>query len=320
MSNPFITVAITCFNAEDSIERAIRSALNQGYPYFEALVVDDCSEDGSVQIVEGMCAKDNRLRLVRHQNNTGPGGARATLLREARGELIAFFDDDDESMPDRLSVQFARIFSYEQEAGQKTIACYASGKRVYPNGYTLEIEAIGSRPDVPVGEAVADYLLFYGKHDGVFYGAGTPTCALMARRDVLLSVGGFDPAFRRVEDVDLAVRLARAGCHFIGCPERLYIQYATQAPDKSALRNYEAELSLLEKNRGYLETKGRYGYARNWLLFRYFHFAGKKLKAVAVLIYALIQNPVLVSRHLLETGPKRFLHERKMRAEVELER
>ncbi len=311
-SQPLITVGICCYNAADTIERAIGSALAQTWPNLEVLVVDDASKDDSVDRVAALAERYSNLRLVRHATNQGPGQARQTLLDNAAGEFLAFFDDDDESLPERLAVQYARIVSYERETGAELVACYASGERIYDNGYCKPLIAIGSRPQVPHGPAVADYVLFYDKRPGFFYGSGTPSCALMARRSTLLAVGGFDGSLRRVEDLDLAIRLARAGAHFVGCPERLYRQHATQAPDKSPEMNLQAAQQIVDKHADYLRSVSRYGYARNWPRLRYYHFRGEYGQFAMTLLGLLCRAPVKTLSHLLQTGPRRLRHERRM--------
>ena len=304
-----ITVGITCFNAEDTIERAIRSALVQDWPSLEIIVVDDCSTDPSAEIVQRIAESEGRVRLVRHGENLGPGGARQTLLENARGEYLAFFDDDDVSAPERVTVQYKRL----EESGGGVAACYASGVRIYENGYRLKIEAIGSKPRIPTGEETADHLLFNGRVRGAFYGAGTPACALMAGVETMKEAGGFDPAFRRVEDADFAVRLGLMGGRFVGCPEKLYTQYATTAPDKSAGMNYQAELQLLEKHRDYLEKKRRYDFARRWFTIRFHHFNGDRRRAMSSTLGCLLRHPVLTARQMLTTVPARMAHERRMK-------
>jgi len=95
---PLITVGIACFNAEDTIARAVESARAQDWPHLEIIVVDDGSSDRSVDTVAKIAAGDARVRLIRHEKNLGPGGTRQTILDQARGEFLAFFDDDDEDV------------------------------------------------------------------------------------------------------------------------------------------------------------------------------------------------------------------------------
>lgn len=276
-------------------------------------MVDDCSADGSVAAVNAAITGSDRLRLVRHERNRGAGAARNTLLANAKGEFVAFFDDDDESRADRVSLQLERIIQYEVDHSARHVACFSSGERLYSNGYRKTIDAIGSRRTEPYGEAVADYLLYFRRLPEFFYGAGVPTNALMARRSTFLELGGFDASLRRVEDVDFAVRLALAGGHFIGIPERVLLQHATEGAEKSPLRNLEAEQVLVDKYRDYLVSKRRYYYARHWPLLRFWHFTGNYPRLALELLGLLLRNPVAVLGHILATGPARLFHERRMR-------
>ncbi len=313
VNNPLITVGLTCYNAEKTIERALRSALSQDWANFEVIVVDDFSSDASWVIIGSIAEADLRVKAVRHSTNGGAAAARNTILKNASGEFIAFFDDDDESLPDRLRIQYERLRVYEEVHGETLVACYASGIRRYNNGYELEMHAIGSQSKVPVGFDVPDYLLFNGRRSGIFYGAGTPTCALMARRSTFQSIGGFDEQFRRVEDVDFAIRLALTGGHFIGAPQHLFVQYATVASDKTPGKNLHAELQLIEKNAEYLKKRNRYKYAKQWFKIRYFHFSGERLRFSLALLIFLIRYPLNGFIHLIRSVPNRWLHERKMR-------
>ncbi|MDO8264189.1 MAG: glycosyltransferase family A protein [Gallionella sp.] len=306
---PRITIGITCFNAASTIERAIASAAAQDWPSVEILVVDDCSTDNSGSVVREALAPIVDARLIEHTENLGPAAARNTLLEAASGDFIAFFDDDDVSAPSRLTVQIRAILDYEAKAATTLVLCFASGEREYPNNYRLQADAIGSRPRPPVGHEVIDYLLFNERHPSVFYGAGTPTCALMARTELLRAVGGFDPSLRRVEDVDLAIRLALKGAHFIGCPERLYIQYATVAADKTADRNLAAELSVVEKYREYLKHRGLYDYARGWFIFRQKYFTRRYGAALMQIAWVFLGHPLRTTRHLFRSAPARLRHE-----------
>ena len=314
MKAPCVTIGLACYNAADTIRRALDSALAQDWPNIEVIVVDDASSDNSAAIVEVAIADEPPARLIRHETNSGTAGVRNTILDKARGDFIAFFDDDDESLPNRITSQIGRLEAYEQQTGAELIACYASGIRRYSSGYVKELPAIGSRGcDAPFGPAVAEFLLFYRHRPGWFYGVGTPTCALLARRSTLIAVGGFDTRLRRVEDTDFAIRLALAGGHFIGTKEKLFIQYATTAADKSPEKNLEAEQFLAIKNRDYLMSIGRYYYALHWPKLRYWHFRRRYGRFLLELLGLVLHHPLTVASHLLDTGPKRLFHERKVR-------
>lgn len=307
-----VTIGIACFNAADTIHRALESAFLQDWPDVEVVIVDDCSSDDSAAVVEQCIRGRPNARLVRHAANAGPGAARNTVLSQATGEFVAFFDDDDRSLATRVRVQVRRIIDYEQVHGTRQLACFASGRRRYPNGYELPMPAIGSRPLVPGGPMVADYLLFNQREPGFFYGAGTPTCALLARRSTFAALGGFDPRFRRVEDADFAIRLALAGGQFIGCDDELFTQHATVAPDKAPNVNNMAELQLIEKHADYLRSRGRYRYARQWFNIRHLHFTGQRWRFLGALLLFLMQFPVSGTRHFIRSASTRRTHEQQM--------
>jgi len=311
---PLVTIGVTCFNAEDTISRAVASALSQDWLNVEVLIVDDHSSDGSVPAVNETILGKRKARLLRHERNIGPAGARNTIIREARGEFIAFIDDDDESLPGRISAQVNRILTYKAQTGASLVACYVSGECRYSNGYIKPLPAIGSvGSDVPNGPPLAGYLLINDRNPDWFYGAGVPACALMARRETFAAVNGFDESLRRVEDSDFAVRLALRGGHFVGTTDKGLIQYSTAAADKSPEKNLEAEQKLVEKNAQYLQSIGRYYYAHHWPKLRYWHFRRRYDFFALELLGLLTRNPAAVLGHLFQTGPSRLLHEWRMR-------
>jgi len=308
-----VTIAITCYNAVETLERALRSAQRQSWPNLEILVVDDCSSDGSPELVENLIADDPRVRLIRREENGGASAARNTLIEVATGEFIVFFDDDDESHPERVSRQLAVLRAFESNHPGAPAACYAGGERLYPNGYIKALPAIGSKGRPLHGVDVANYLLFFARPDGLFFGSGTPTCALLVRRSVLVQLGGFDVLLRRVEDIDLAIRLALVGGYFLGTSECLFRQYSTKGPDKSPEANLNAEIKLAKKYQQYLNSIGCYHYATRWPNLRYLHFKHRYAAFLLEFMKIFVRYPVKSLRHILTTGPRRLRHERRMR-------
>jgi glycosyltransferase involved in cell wall biosynthesis len=316
-SLPLVTIGITCYNAADSIQRAISSALAQNYANFEVLIVDDASTDESCNVIKELISTRENSRLIQREKNGGPAAARNMILKDANGEFVAFFDDDDESYPERIAEQLKTITDYERLHGAQFVMCYASGERMYANGYKKELAAIGSQgEEVPNGPALADYLLFYKRKSHWFYGSGTPSCSLMARKGVLSGVGGFDENLKRVEDVDLAIRLALMGTHFIGTKRPLFRQYSTVANDKSFEKNLQSEIAIAQNNKDYLLSINRFYYAMHWPKLRYHHFQRNYAAFLYELIFLLIRYPHAVTSHLLSTGPKRILHEAQMNIKI----
>lgn len=98
-----ISVVIPLYNKEMQIAHTLQSVLNQTFQDFEVVIVDDGSTDGSVAEVEKFC--DSRIRLI-HQVNAGVSAARNRGIEEAKGDLIAFLDADDEWKPEYLATQY----------------------------------------------------------------------------------------------------------------------------------------------------------------------------------------------------------------------
>lgn len=309
---PLISIGLTCYNASDTIARAIASATNQDWPNLEIVVVDDGSADHSLDIVSSMARSDKRIRVFSHGANRGCAAARNTIVKEARGDFLAFFDDDDASYPARIWRQYEDIVAYEKTTGAQFVACYASGVRHYPNGYQMPIQAIGSRPVVPVGTVLADYLLAFVRPQGVFFGGGTPTCSLMARVATFAAVGSFDVAMRRQEDADFAVRLGMLGGHFMGTHEPLFIQYASAGSEKGAKTEHDSLVHLLTKNRAYLEERGLYRYMLGWAEVRYRHFKQEPMKAFTALLKLGLCFPSRTVRHFAVSALNRYRHERRI--------
>jgi glycosyltransferase involved in cell wall biosynthesis len=307
-----ITIGICCYKSADTVGRAIDSALRQDYPDFEIILVDDGSGDDTADAIRAKIKEHPKARLIVHEKNKRFPGALNTVIKNATGSFIAIFDDDDESAPNRLSVQHKTIIDYEQKTGAKLVACWASGVRRYPNGYEVKLYGIGSRENPPVGMEAADFLLSYVKKPGVFYGTGTPSCSLMTRKSTYDVVGPYDETMMRSEDSDFAIRLGKRGGHFIGTKEELVIQYSTGGAEKRPEVNYESYKTLMEKHADYLNSVGRFDYSMLWNKLRLYHFSKQHVSAAFVLIELFIKFPALTWKHFWSTAPKRIVHEFKM--------
>lgn len=102
-----ISIIMAAYNAEKTIEQAIDSVLNQTYPNFELLVVNDCSKDRTVELVRSIVAKDSRVCLISNVKNSGVSYTRKHGLEEAKGSWIAILDSDDAWAPEKLEKQIA---------------------------------------------------------------------------------------------------------------------------------------------------------------------------------------------------------------------
>ena len=100
---------ITTYNRAELLPRAVNSVLAQTFKDYEIIIVDDCSSDGTREVIQEFA--DSRIRSFRHEANLGLSATRNTGIANARGKYIAFLDDDDECTPNRLADQVAILDS-----------------------------------------------------------------------------------------------------------------------------------------------------------------------------------------------------------------
>ncbi len=104
MTVPLVSVLITVYNRERFLAAAVDSVLAQTMQDFEAIIVDDGSTDGSVEIARNYAARDNRIRFFRNEKNLGdyPNRNRAASL--ATGKFLKYLDSDDILYPHSLTI------------------------------------------------------------------------------------------------------------------------------------------------------------------------------------------------------------------------
>ena len=99
-ATPTVSVVIPAYKQADYLSAAIESVLQQSYPHWELLVVNDASPDHTNEVVA--CYLDPRIKLINHESNRGLPGARNSGIRAATGEIIALLDADDLFHVDKL--------------------------------------------------------------------------------------------------------------------------------------------------------------------------------------------------------------------------
>jgi len=110
-SKPLISIVIPLFNAEDYIVETLQSVMNQTYTYWEILIVDDCSTDSSIRVIEEF-VNDKRVKIIHSEKNFGgPAKPRNIGVAQANGEYIAFLDADDLWSSDKLETQIDIMLS-----------------------------------------------------------------------------------------------------------------------------------------------------------------------------------------------------------------
>lgn len=105
MMKPLVSVITPTYNRELFIVECIESVLAQTYENWEMVITDDCSTDGTVEVIRKYADTDSRIRLYVLASNSGAGAARNNSIKEAKGRYIAFLDSDDSWRPDKLEKQ-----------------------------------------------------------------------------------------------------------------------------------------------------------------------------------------------------------------------
>jgi len=115
MSNPAISVIMSVFNAEDTIEDCIKSILSQTFDSFELLIVNDASTDNTQKLLEKFSKKDKRIKVFINSENIGLTKSLNSILSKAKGKYIARQDSDDISLPKRFEkqIEFIQRRKYE---------------------------------------------------------------------------------------------------------------------------------------------------------------------------------------------------------------
>lgn len=194
-----VSVIIPTRNRRRLLELAVASVLGQAWARLEVIVVDDASTDDTATFLSDLAGRDHRVRGIRLDAAGGGAAARNAGILAARGAYVAFLDDDDVWLPEKLARQVAAL-----QATPEAVAVSCS----------FYIESASAAPVVKTLHAPADAQeIICSNHLG-----GASMC--LARRRVLLDIGGFDAALRSSQDWDLWIRLHDAG-RLLVCPEPL---------------------------------------------------------------------------------------------------
>ena len=234
-----VTVIIPAYNAGRTIAAALQSVFAQTYADYEVVVVDDGStDDTAVRVAEW----GDRLTYVRQPNN-GPASARNEGLRHALSPLVAFLDADDVWLPRKLERQVA-YFARFPETGLLHSAALVSRT---PSDAVLEtldevpLDALGAPPSNAFCE------LFHGALE-------INTLTVMARRDVLMELGGFDERRElHVEDWELWLRIAAR--HPVGyLPNTLAVHRPGGSMSSQVEKTYRGQQMVIEQSAGLCQT------------------------------------------------------------------
>jgi glycosyltransferase involved in cell wall biosynthesis len=232
MNPPFVSVVIPTHNYGRFICETIESALAQSYSPIEIVVVDDGSTDDTPQ---RLAVYGHRVRYI-YQPNRGVSAARNNGIAAARGELIAILDSDDLWLPEKLEQQVA-VWVREPDSGLVATERFA-------------IDETGRRLDYDKERCSREGFRELTMRDLLELPAFSPS-SVLARKDVLQAVGGFDEGVIGVEDMEMWVRVAARfrvlRLNATLTAQRFHSKSLSHQTD-SMLRNYKKALDQLFAN------------------------------------------------------------------------
>lgn len=226
---PIVSVVIPTHNRARLVRRSLRSVLQQTYRDLEVIVIDDGSTDDTQKQIATFL-NDARVRYI-YQNNRGLAAARNRGICASQGSYVAFLDDDDLWLPDKLENQVHLL-----ETNDHVSAVHCDFRFVDTNGNILPIRY---RRPASRGSIYED-LMF----DNVITGSGS---GVLVRRQCLTEVGLFDENLGACEDQDLWRRIALV--HDFGYIDEvlLYILWHRRSMHMDAERMAAAKLRYLDK-------------------------------------------------------------------------
>lgn len=209
--SPTISVIVTVYNRFELTKRAVESVLAQTLPVSEVILMDDGSSDGTSELlpqyVAGNPAWCERVRYV-HQDNQGPGAARNNGIAEVRGEWLAFIDNDDLWLPQKLEWQFRALDQFQCGA------CITDAWFMNNPYMKMTLFHLAGKQHSQTMGMITDPLKYMLETNSVVGVHPVWMQNLVTRTELARHVGGFDPKLRCGEDDDFAFRL---GCETKFC-------------------------------------------------------------------------------------------------------
>lgn len=184
-----VTAVIPTHNRAGLVGRAVASSLGQLGVTVEALVVDDGSADDTQRVLAGLAEQDPRIRVIRHAEPEGVARARNDAIAQARGDWVAFLDDDDLWAPHKLRAQL--------DAAGAAAADWVWSAAIAVDGSLRPLRHIPAPDPQTIGRSILENCWI-----------AAPS-TVMVRTAVLRELGGFDERFGSAADWDLWVRLAQ---------------------------------------------------------------------------------------------------------------
>jgi len=187
---PLISVIIPTFNRGYTINKTIKSVINQTYKNLEIIIVDDGSTDDTQKVVKNN--NDKRIKYLRHKKNKGGSAARNTGIKHSHGKYIAFLDSDDLFFDNKLEKQFNILNNLSsQYAG---ICCNTIIKTNFGSFIS----------DINQEKTIKRDLIYKILSMDIKWRAGS---TLMIRKNIIKDVGFWDETFPRHQDYEFLIKI-----------------------------------------------------------------------------------------------------------------
>lgn len=188
-----VSVIIPAYNAQNTLAESLTSIRRQSWPHWEIIVVDDGSTDGTLPLARDQAGSDPRITVL-EQSHQGVSEARNLGLGRARYPWVLFLDADDWVEPTHLERMTSALM-----ADPSLDAVHCGWSIATTEGKVIEKGHCRS---------TGDLFHLLARHPAFI------VHACVVRRDLVRSVGGFDPAYSRIQDWVMWQRIARTGCRF----------------------------------------------------------------------------------------------------------
>jgi len=195
---PAVSVIVPVYNGERYLPATIDSVLRQTFPDWELVIVDDGSTDRSLETVQRLTDGCGHPVSIHRQSRGGQSAARNAAAGYARGEFLAFLDQDDIWRPDKLERQVGIL-----RADPETVFVHSDVDYIDEEGRTVRHAVTSSARERCAAYPICRIVDL----DACFV---LPS-AMLIRTRAYREAGGFDPALIRDEDTDLAWRLSLLG-------------------------------------------------------------------------------------------------------------
>lgn len=255
-----VSVIIPTRNRKELLERAIHSVLNQTYSPIEIIVVSDGSTDGTATLVSSLQKTYPQIKYFKHGHSKGAPKARNHGIREASGKFVTFLDDDDEFLADNIE---ECMKSYNDD-----YAYICTGyRRITPRGST---------------DVLPKKIITY---DAMLYKIVTGN-QILARKDRIMELGGFDETLLSSQDYDLWLRLNQKYGDANCARNPLIIMHAEHDYDRitTSKSKIKGEIEFYNKHKQEMTSK-----QRKYQLFYIMKLKRKKITLLRFLSYVPIR-------------------------------